>query len=167
MKIRNTAEGYRQSVRSRDLFLIGACASCCGEIVSSMLMHTAAYNKTIQRIAENPPVVDVHKKSRSGVTAISITLSTKALVRTAPHSARACRPDYAKAKDPSECGQTCLLAFHARTPKRRARWYAKKNRKTKIRYSNKSTASTSALRPTDLEHICPPFASAISLTPTY
>jgi len=167
LKIRNTAEGYRKSVRSRDLFLIGAGASCYGEVMSSMLMHTAAYKKTIKRIAENPPVVGVRKKSRSGDTAISIIISTKALIRTAPHSARACRPDYAKEKDPSECGQTCLLAFHARTPKRRARWYAKKNRKTKIRYSNKSTASTSALRPTDLKHICPAFASAMSLTSTH
>lgn len=41
-------------------------------------MRSAAYNKTIKRIVENPPGVDIHKKSRSGDTAISITLSTKA-----------------------------------------------------------------------------------------
>ena len=68
-----------------------AVENCC-----RLCLCTAACGISTKRIADDRPVVDVHEKPRSGDTAISITLSTKTLLRHAPQNALACRPEYAK-----------------------------------------------------------------------
>jgi hypothetical protein len=123
----DTSEELRADYIFRLVLHTDACASSCGVFVPHVLIHPEAYKQNGTRRVR---VVDIHKKSRSGDTAISIKLLTRRSLDPRHTGPRPRRPDYARKKSQASVSSHRLPYPNSQTPRSMVR-KEKENRNTK------------------------------------